>query len=88
MMNLTVELPDIIAHRLRLDGPDAEARAREMFALQGYEAGQLSRRQVGDFLGMSFYETEEFLKSNGGLTPMTADDVYHDVRGLEELVRQ
>jgi hypothetical protein len=86
-MNLTVELPDAIAHKLRLDGPDAQARARELFALQGYESGRLSRRQVGDFLGLSFYETEEFLKTNSGQIPMTADEVYRDVRGLEDLLR-
>ena len=85
-MNLTVELPDVIAHQLRLDGPDAQARAREIFALQGYESGRLSRRQVGDFLGLSFYETEEFLKVNGGQITMTADEVYRDVRGLEDLL--
>jgi hypothetical protein len=86
-MNLTVELPDVIAHQLRLDGPDAQARAREIFALQGYESGRLSRRQVGDFLGLSFYETEVFLKANGGQITMTADEVYGDVRGLEDLLR-
>ena len=87
-MNLTVELPDIVAHQLRLDGPDAQVRAREIFALQGYESGRLSRRQVGDFLGLSFYETEQFLKANGGHLAMTVDEIYGDVRGLEELLRQ
>jgi hypothetical protein len=57
-MNLKVELPDTIAHRLQLDGPDAEVRAREIFALQEYEFGQLPRRQVGDLLQLSFYENE------------------------------
>lgn len=87
-MNITVELPDAIAHRLRLDGPDAQARAREIFAIQGYESGQLSRRQVGDLLGLSFYDTEEFLKANGGHIPMTPDEVYADVRELQELLCQ
>jgi hypothetical protein len=57
-MNLTVEIPDTIAHRLQLDGPEAQRRALEFFALQGYESGKRSRRQVGDLLGLSFYDTE------------------------------
>jgi hypothetical protein len=87
-MNLTVELPDAIAHQLRLDGPDAPARARELFALQGYESGDLSRRQVGDLLGLSFFETEAFLKAHGGQIPLTPEDVYRDVHGLDALLRQ
>jgi hypothetical protein len=87
-MNLTVELPDAIAHRLRLDGPDAQERAREIFALKGYESRQLSRRQVGDLLGLSFFEAEEFLKAHGGQVPITADEVYRDFHGLEELLHQ
>ncbi len=87
-MNLMAELPDAIAHCLRLDGPDARARARELLALQGYNSGELSRRQVGDLLGISFYDTEEFLKVNGAEIPVTVDQVYGDGRVLEDLIRR
>jgi hypothetical protein len=85
-MNLTVELPDAIAHRLRLDGPDAQVCAREIIALHGYKSGQLSRAQVGDLLRLSFYECEEFLKAHGGQIPTTVDEVYQDVHALEALL--
>jgi hypothetical protein len=75
-----------MAHRLRLDGPDPQKRALELFALQGYKSGELSRRQVGDMLGLSFYETEEFLKVNGAEIPMTLEEVYRGARALEELI--
>ncbi len=33
-----------------------------MFALEGYRSGELSRGQVSELLGQSYYETEDFLK--------------------------
>lgn len=87
-MNLTVELPDAIAHRLQLDGPDAQRHALELFALRGYESGKLSRRQVGDLLGLSFYDAEGFLKENGAVLPMTIEDVYREARALQDSLKQ
>jgi hypothetical protein len=85
-MNLTVELPDAIAHSLQLDGPDPRRQTLEFFALQGYKSSRLSRRQVGDLLGFSFYETEEFLKANGAEIPITVEEVYRGAQALEELL--
>ena len=70
-MLLSVELPDPIATQLHLDGEQGARRALEMFALEGYRAGELSRGQVSELLGQSFCETEAFLKEHGcglGLT--------------------
>lgn len=69
-MLLSVELPDPIAKQLHLDGERGSRRALEMFALEGYRSGELSRGQVSELLGQSFYETEAFLKEhNCGLGP-------------------
>jgi len=63
-MVLSVELPDPIAKQLHLDGEQGGRRALEMFALEGYRSGELSRGQVSELLGQSFYETEAFLKEH------------------------
>ncbi len=64
-MFLTVEIPDRIARRLRLDADQAGRRALEMFALAGYRAGELSRGLVSEMLDMEFNETEQFLHDHG-----------------------
>lgn len=63
-MVLSVELPDPIAKQLHLDGEQGSRRALEIFALEGYRSGELSRGQVSELLGQSFYETEAFLKEH------------------------
>ncbi len=63
-MILSVDIPDPIAAQLHLDGEQGTRRALEMFALEGYRAGELSRGQVSELLGQSFYETESFLKTH------------------------
>ena len=63
-MILSVEMPDSIARQLHLDGPQGSRRALEMLALAGYWAGDLSRGQISELLGMSFWETEAFLKEH------------------------
>ena len=39
-MLISIELPDPIAKQLRLDGEQGNRRALEMFALEGYRAGE------------------------------------------------
>jgi predicted HTH domain antitoxin len=59
-MEVVVEIPDTIvaavsAHR------DLSRELLEAFALEEYRAERLSRGQLSELLGLSFWETEEFL---------------------------
>jgi hypothetical protein len=73
-MLVSVEIPDTFAHQLHLDGPERNRRALEIFALEGYRTLELSRRQVGELLGLSFYETEEFLKRSHATIPLSMEE--------------
>lgn len=85
-MLVSVEMPDPIAHQLRLDGPQAGKRALEMFALEGYRSGELTRGKVGELLGLSFYDTEEFLKKNGAEIKLTLEEFQRSSEALERLI--
>jgi predicted HTH domain antitoxin len=85
-MLLSVEVPDPIAHSLRLDGPQSKRRALEMFALEGYRSGELSRGQISEMLEMEFNETEKFLKDHGAFLQYTADDLEKDAANLREFL--
>lgn len=87
-MLLSVELPDLIAKQLHLDGEQGGRRALEMFALEGYRSGELSRGKVGELLGLSFYETEEFLKKNGAEIKLTLAEFQRSSAALERLIER
>jgi Uncharacterised protein family (UPF0175) len=85
-MIFSMEVPDQIARSLHLDGPQPNRRALEMLALEGYRTGDLSRGQVGALLGLSFYETEEFLKKNHAYIELTLEEFQDGSNALETLL--
>ncbi len=85
-MKLSVEVPDQIAHSLRLDGPQPHRRALEMLAIEGYRTVDLSRGQVGTLLDLSFYDTEEFLKRNHAYIDLTLEEFQDGSVALETLL--
>ena len=55
-MQVTVELPDQVA---RLWGETLDAVGRHVLedaAIEGYRAGRLSHRQVGEMLGLDYWQ--------------------------------
>jgi predicted HTH domain antitoxin len=85
-MLVSVELPDPIAKQLHLDGSQGSRRALEMFALEGYRSGGLSRGQVSELLGQSFYETESFLKQYGCGSGLKFEEHEEDVQRLRHFL--
>jgi predicted HTH domain antitoxin len=85
-MIVSVDVPDRIAEQLRLDGEQGNRRALEMFALEGYRAGELSRGQVSEMLDMEFNETEGFLKEHGAFISMTMEEYERSAEALRRLL--
>jgi len=86
IMTLTVQIPDFIAASLRLLDSGREQRVLEALALEGYRSGDLSRAQVGEMLGMGYWDTEAFLKRHGADYGLTADDLEQDRQKLEKML--
>ena len=74
LMNLTVQIPNDLAHQMHLDEPEAQRRALMKIALESYRAGELSRGQVGELLSLSFWETETLLKEHGCEMELTVEE--------------
>jgi predicted HTH domain antitoxin len=86
MSNLTriaVELPEDIAKRLQSAWTDVSRGALEAVALEEYRDGTLSREQVGRVLGLSFWETEAFLRERQAYLPYDEQDIEQDRRDLD-----
>lgn len=82
-MQLSVELPDSLAHQMLLDGDQGNRRALEILALDSYASGKLSQGQVGELLGLSFQQTEEFLKAHHAPAGLGSAEHLRGLRNLE-----
>jgi len=77
-MQVTVELPDQVARQWG-ETPDAVGRhVMEDAAIEGYRAGRLSHRQVGEMLGLDYWRAETFLKDRGVPLNYSAADLDAD----------
>jgi len=85
-MIVSVEVPDSFAQRLHLDGAQGQRHALEVFAIDGYRRGELSRGQVGELLGLSFYGTEEFMKKNQVEIKLTMEEFQRGSAALDRLI--
>jgi predicted HTH domain antitoxin len=88
MTRIAVEVPEDIAKRLELAWRDVSRGTLEALAVEGYRDGTLSREQVGRILGLSFGETEAFLKARQAYLAYDEEDFKKDLRGLRQLGAQ
>lgn len=78
-MNLTLAIPDDLAHRLGADGADAARRVLESFAVEEYRAGRLSDPDLGRLLGFATRgELDGFLKGRAMYQDYDVEDLERD----------
>ncbi len=84
-MMISVEIPDQFARQFHLDDASNSRALLEAFLLQRYAEGELTAGQVGEVLGLSFHQTEQFLYDHNapGITP---EQNLQGVRNLERLL--
>lgn len=87
-MLVSVNIPDPIAAQLHLDGEGGQRRALEMFALEGYRSGELSRGQVSQLLDLEFNETMAFLKEHGCTQSVTLAEFEEEAKRAREILRR
>lgn len=88
-MQLTIDIPDDIAERLRATSQgDLTRSAVERIALGGYLDGTLSRYQVQRLLGFdNRWDAEEWLGSRGASVQYSLADLDQDRLTLDRLFR-
>jgi len=78
-MNLTVAIPDDLAHRLSADGADAARRVLESFAVEEFRRGGLSDPDLGRLLGFATRsELDKFLKDRAIYQDYDDEDLEQD----------
>jgi hypothetical protein len=87
-MQFTVKLPDQLARHWG-ETPDAVGRhVMEDAAIEGYRTGRLSQRQVGEILGLDYWQTEAFLKERGVPLNYSVADLEADNATLDKILTQ
>jgi predicted HTH domain antitoxin len=84
MAAITIDFPDSIQQNLE----KKKAMPRfilEAVALEGYRQESLSQRQVGELLGMNFWETEAFLKAHEVYLHYDLEDFSKDMQTMERI---
>jgi predicted HTH domain antitoxin len=85
-MQVTVKMPDQVARQWG-ETPDAVGRhVMEDAAIEGYRAGRLSHRQVGEMLGLDYWQTEAFLKEHRVPLNYSAADLEADNATLDKIL--
>jgi len=85
-MQVTVEIPDDVAARLKAAGADLSRRALEAFALEEYRAARLTKPELHRLLGLgSRYALDGFLKAHGEFERYSLDDLERERQDLERL---
>lgn len=86
MIEVTVQLPDTVAQAL---GDTSEGRARRVLenaVIEEYRVGRLSQRQVGQSLGLDYWQTEAFLAEHQVRLNYSLADLQADRATLEQVL--
>jgi predicted HTH domain antitoxin len=85
-MHVTVELPDQVAHQWG-ETPAAVGRnVIEYAAVESYRVGRLSHRQVGQLLGLDYWQTENFLRERNVPLNYSSADLEADSTALDKIL--
>lgn len=85
-MQVTVEIPDDLAERLKASGGDLSRRALEAFALEEYRRGQLTKPELRRLLDFGTRDAlDGFLKAHDVFESYSLDDLARERRDLERL---
>lgn len=82
-MHVAIDLPEDIARQLMAAWGDMPRKTLEAVAVEGYRTGVLTRVQIGSLLGLSFWETEAFLKERQAYLPYGQSDLDQDRADLD-----
>jgi len=79
-VTITVELPDDIARH-----PDSGREALEALVIEGYRLRKLSQLEVGQILGLSRIQTEDFLARHVDLYDYSREELDREADLLRKL---
>ena len=86
MIEIKVRLPESVARSFGDSPAEIGRRLLEDAAIEEYRAGRLSHRQVGEMLGLDYWQTEAFLAQNHVPLNYEVLDLADDVATLDRVL--
>ncbi len=86
MVEVTVKLPESVARSLGETHDEMAHRLLENVAVEEYRAGHLSHRQVGEMLGLDYWQAETFLLQHRVPLNHTLADLEADRATLDKIL--
>ena len=87
-MIVTVHVPDQFARQFHLDEAAQSRQLLEAFVLQRFAEGELTSGQVGEVLGLSFHQTEQFLHDHHAPPHVSVEEHREDLANLDKILGQ
>ena len=85
-MQVTIEIPDAIAHHLEKKWDNLPQRVLEILVVEAYKAEVITRAEVRQILQIPFrYETDGFLKQAGAFLHYDESDFEQDLLAMQNL---
>jgi hypothetical protein len=86
VVTLTVQIPDDIAQRIAAEGGDLSRRVLEVFALEEFQNGHLSKAELRRVLGFATRPAlDVFLRQHGVVEEYRLADLEQDRQDLRRL---
>ena len=86
-MQVTLELPDALAEQLTSGGRDLARAVFESLVVEQYREGEISRGKLAEMLGLSIWQSEEFLRKRDARLPFSNADLEADRAASDQLTR-
>jgi predicted HTH domain antitoxin len=86
-MQVTLKMPDQVARQWGETSDAVGRHVMEDATIEGYREGRLSHRQVGEMLGLDYWQAETFLKERGVAVNYSVADLDTDKATLDKILR-
>jgi predicted HTH domain antitoxin len=86
MVEITIQLSDVLARALGSTPEERSRRVIEDAAIEEYRSGRISLRQVGEMLGLDYWQTEGFLTDRRISLNYSIGDLNADQATLSEVL--
>jgi predicted HTH domain antitoxin len=86
-MAITFQFPVELEKRIRAEGIDLDAEAREASALELFRRGRLSHFELSQVLGLDRFETDAYLNNHNVVEQtLTTEDLEEQGRALDRVL--
>ncbi len=86
MIEISIQLPDKLAGSIGATPSLRSQRVLENTAIEEYRGGRISQRQVGEILGLDYWQTETFLAERKVPMPYDLADLEADRATLDAIL--